>query len=503
MLLWRCTVLLKRRNRRSPITLELEMQISNEMRRLHKKWSSGAGWPKRLEWIEVAGLRGWAGQRISFPYPIVAIVGENGSGKSTLLQAAASVYRSESPRRTRFPSEFFPKTTWDDVKDVVIKYGYQQGSDHLNGSIRKPTSRWLGNTERPVRSVEYIDLNRLQPVGTRVGYARIPKSKHKEASAVAFDDNQVQRFSAVMGRAYDSARMAFTDIDNTREVPVISKQGDSYSGFHQGSGEITVAELMRAELPKYGLVLIDEIESSLHPRAQRRLMRDLAERCRDSELQILLTTHSPYILEELPLEARMHILETGANKLVVPGVSPQFAMTKMDDEQHPECDLYVEDTTAKVLLGEILSAHGQDLFQRCIVVPFGATSVGQALGLMVDQNRFHRPTCVYLDGDSAQATGCILLPGEDAPEQVVFNGLQAKGWYDVWTRIGRDSSVVHDACNRAMTLGDHHNWITLAANEMKCGGEALWQAMCAEWVKHVLSKEEAKKIMYPIENVLS
>src|SRR5260221_9965939 len=125
------------------------MQLSNEMRRMHKKWSSGAGWPKRLEWLEVMGLRGWTGQRINFPYPIVAIVGENGSGKSTLLQAAASMYRSDKPGSTRFPSEFFPKTTWDDFQNVVIRYGYQQGSDHLSGSVRKKTSRWLGNTERP------------------------------------------------------------------------------------------------------------------------------------------------------------------------------------------------------------------------------------------------------------------------------------------------------------------------------------------------------------------
>jgi len=78
-----------------------------------------------------------------------------------------------------------------------------------------------------------------------------------------------------------------------------------YSGFHQGAGETTVAELLEADLPQYSLVLIDEIESSLHPRAQRRLLRDLAERCRERQLQIILTTHSPYILEELPAEARL------------------------------------------------------------------------------------------------------------------------------------------------------------------------------------------------------
>ncbi|WP_369121122.1 AAA family ATPase, partial [Sphingobium baderi] len=40
------------------------------------------------------------------------------------------------------------------------------------------------------------------------------------------------------------------------------------------------------------MVLIDEIESSLHPRAQRRLMRDLAEAARLQECQIIISTHS-------------------------------------------------------------------------------------------------------------------------------------------------------------------------------------------------------------------
>lgn len=76
------------------------MGLSDPVRRLDRKWSSGNGWPKRLEWLEVHKIRGWLGQRVPFEFPIVAIVGENGSGKSTLLQAAACVYRSPEDDRT-------------------------------------------------------------------------------------------------------------------------------------------------------------------------------------------------------------------------------------------------------------------------------------------------------------------------------------------------------------------------------------------------------------------
>ncbi|MYG53715.1 MAG: AAA family ATPase [Rhodospirillaceae bacterium] len=456
------------------------MPLSNEMRRLDTKWQTGNAWPKRLEWLEMRNMRGWSGQRISFNFPIVAVVGENGSGKSTILQAAACAY--QDPHDVSwFPSEFFPETAWDTLRDVRVNYGYKQGDQYISGSVRKPTTRWLGQPERPERRVEYIDLSRLQPVGTRVGYARIAKSRHAEASATDFVEDQVHRLSEIMGRRYDYAKMALSDIDQNREIPVLAKSGNGYSGFHQGSGETTIAELIQSDLPRYGLILIDEIESSLHPRAQRRLMRDLATKARIQECQIILTTHSPYVLEELPLSARTYILETDNGREIVNGVSPQFAMTKMDDEPHPECELYVEDIRAAVFLAEILSKHARELLVRCSIVPYGAANLGVALGELAHKKRFVRPTTVFLDGDQDNSKGCVLLPGDDAPERVVFGGLQCKHWKDLWTRVGRDISSVSDACSRAMVLQNHHEWVQFSANQLMCGGDVLWQSMCAEW----------------------
>ena len=479
------------------------MALSDEVRRLAKKWAGSSGWPKRLLWLELNEIRGWQGQRLNLPFPIIAITGENGSGKSALLQAAACVYRTvnKTDGRTWFPSEFFPVTAWDKITGASIDYGYIEGSGIQQGSIRKPTTRWFGNVERPIRRVEYIDLNRIQPVGARVGYARIAKTKHTQQSAKAFDAQKVQRFSTVMGKSYDSARMALSNIDKAREVPVLTREGVEYSGFHQGSGEITVAELLQTDLPKYGLVVIDEIESSLHPRAQRRLIRDLAEQCRQQEAQIIISTHSPYILEELPPEARVCILEGKETRQIVPGISPELAMTKMDDPMHPEADLYVEDHMAATMLSEVLSAHGRDVFARCAIIPFGAANVGHALGQMVANKRFPRPSCVFLDGDSAPGLGCIMLPGGDAPEQVIFKSLRARKWGDIFARIGRDSSWVEDACVRAMNSGEHHGWITFAANDLRCGGGTLWQAMCAEWASK-LPNAEHQGIVNPIVDAL-
>ncbi len=142
-----------------------------------------------------------------------------------------------------------------------------------------------------------------------------------------------------MGRQFNGTRMALTDADDKRIVPVFIDQDQTYSGYHAGAGQMTIAEFLRLDPDQNSLVLIDEIETSLHPRAQGRLIRDLAEICRGKDLQIVVTTHSPYVLAELPLEARIYLLQGQSGRHVMTGVSPEFAMTKMDEYPSPECEI--------------------------------------------------------------------------------------------------------------------------------------------------------------------
>jgi hypothetical protein len=149
----------------------------------------------------------------------------------------------------------------------------------------------------------------------------------------------------------------------------------------------------------------------------------------------------------------------------------------------------------------VLSRHAKELFVRCSIIPYGAANLGVALGQMVQARRFRRPTRVFLDGDQGEAVGCIVLPGGDAPERVVFNSLKNHSYRNLWTRIGRDISGVTDACNSAMTLTDHHEWVRMAANQLMCGGEALWSAMCAEWAE-IIPLSEVRYITESIADAL-
>jgi hypothetical protein len=166
------------------------------------------------------------------------------------------------------------------------------------------------------------------------------------------------------------------------------------------------------------------------------------------------------------------------------------------------CDVYVEDPRARTLLIEILTRFSSDLVTRCRVTPYGAASVGQSLGIMVSEDRFPVRTCVFLDGDKSEAPGCFLLPGGDAPERVVFDGLHDVQWRGLDSRVARDFPSVSDACNNAMTLSNHHDWVKQAAQTLTLGGDILWQAMCSAWVEHCADPTECSAVTQAVADTV-
>jgi len=76
-------------------------------------------------------------------------------------------------------------------------------------------------------------------------------------------------------------------------------------------------------------------------------------------------------------------------------------------------------------------------------------------------------------------------------------------WGDLWIRLLRDSTVISDACEAAMTLGDHHEWPNDAAKRLMVGTAVLWHAMCAEWVKRCLMNADYERIERYIEDRLA
>lgn len=477
---------------------------TGEITRIRDQFRGGL-WPQFLERVEITGLRGWKGQAVQFKFPVTAIVGENGAGKSTVLKVAASTYEKTGDGGY-FPSDFFLDTHWDTLTGIELGYQIKLGDQTPTFKIRKPSRRWSFPEKRYPRDVFWFDVARTLPLDATAGYARVARLAAGEISTEALSDEFRTHLSYILGREYQSARFAAPDVNEKRTVGLLQREFGEISQFHQGAGEDTSLDLMRAlqQVPNHSLVIIDEVEASLHPRAQRRLINFLITLSRLRRVQVILSTHSPYVLEELPPEARVLLLPTEDGPSIVYGASPEFALTKLDEIVHPEAFVYVEDRSAAVWVREIIARHpdGPALMSRIKVSAVGPANVVTIMGRLAAEGKLPQPGIGVLDGDQADSPGCVKLPGNDAPERVIFLGLRNHNWGNLHDRFGIGAGDLHTYLEDALLNADFHRWPSLVGDRILKSSTSVWETMVTEWCRLCLTDAERDVVVNAIKESL-
>lgn len=467
------------------------MPLHPEVSEIRRKMLNNP-WPKYLRALSINKLRGWRSEDVKFQFPVCAIAGENGCGKSTVLKAAAALYQAATPGIQDYsPSDFFLDTAWEISTDVTLKYTFSEGTDIKNVAIRKPSRRWRFPASRPRRNVVWQDISRTLPLDATVGYSRIAKRSAAEMSAVELAANTRAYYSEIMGRRYAEASIRVTNLDSSRPVGVVRVQDSVYSQFHQGAGEDATLDVMLLlqDVPSTSLILIDEVEASLHPRAQRRLVHFLLWLARTKQVQVILSTHSPYVLEELPPEGRIFLQRTPSRVEVLYGATPEFALHRMDDYEHPELRIFVEDQEAKTLAFELARAGGVDL-SRIKCDPVGPANVVQIAGRLAQTGALSVNGIGVVDADQEAQFGCAKLPGHQAPERQVFGDICSNASNHLAQALSLTVSDVDTALTIAMTDTDHHGWIARCARRLSVSPQYLWETMARIWVAHCVPQSD-------------
>lgn len=479
--------------------------MDHEVNTIRSQFQSGH-WPQFLQMVQIDGLRGWTGQAVELNFPVVAVVGENGTGKSTLLKVAACVYDNEDKDKRFYPSIFFVETVWDQIQGVKIDYRVKRGPNVESFRITKLTQRWRVSENAPKRNVFLLDIARTLPLDASVGYAKIARSAASEIESADINDEFRTRLSHVLSRSYKRARFATSNVDAKRQVGLLEREWGELSQFHQGAGEDATLDLFRTlqGIPNNSLLLIDEVEASLHPRAQRRLVRFLLWLSRQRRIQIILTTHSPFVLKELPQEARILLLTGPQGLSIVYGVSPEFAMSRLDDEVHPDAHVFVEDREAEILLREILASSSDtaNLLNRIVITPVGPSNVVGLLGSLGKNGKLPYKSIAVVDGDHIDPN-CLTLPGSLAPERMVYGDLRTKNWPNLPSRFGIGAGTLLTALEDAILEPDHHKWNACVGDHVLKSSTSVWEILVNEWCKTCLEPNDRKLLADGIEEVVN
>ena len=192
---------------------------------------------------------------------------------------------------------------------------------HLKNYMEEHFTNVLKSLQLVVPGVENI---RVRPAPVRI----------KERQVIKVDDEVVQhdKEREVMGH-----ELVF-DMAGAQEIPASSVS----EGTLLALALLTL--LWSPDCPN--LVLLDDIEQGLHPKAQRELIGQLRKILEQRpELQIVLTSHSPYIVDELEAD-EVWLLATDEE-----GVAQARRLS-----DHPDAERALEVLTT----GEFWSAEGED-----------------------------------------------------------------------------------------------------------------------------------------------
>lgn len=181
----------------------------------------------------------------------------------------------------------------------------------------------------------------------------------------------------------------------------LRSSGKDYSEAFAGSGEFSAVMLVNEILnaSEKSLILLDEPETSLHPKAQRELMRFLTIQAKENGHQIVFATHSPECIRDLPPDA-IKVLQISEDARKVQLLSqfslPESAFSAIGSDISFR-KIYVEDALAKVITESCLNKLGKGV-SNIVAVPYGAESV-MAGPLLATLARTQSHDYIILDGD--------------------------------------------------------------------------------------------------------
>ncbi|MCU0444329.1 MAG: AAA family ATPase [Microscillaceae bacterium] len=297
-------------------------QIWNQLRA--KKLS----YKEFLEEINIKNLRGIKDLSVRFEFPVTVIAGPNASGKSTVLFACACAYKvPNSGNRDYVPTTLFPNlrtaqenTPNDTEQSTSFEFYYTNQGKRKSMKWAKGKSwnrSFMGERggEQPTR---YLYLRTLANLTSPSEVRSVLQIAKNEVNTHTITSDLLVLAQYILPIKYQEIKI-LSQGDKDLLFAIRENNSIQYSEFHMSAGERAILRISKdiSELEN-ALILIDEVEAGLHPFTQQQMMLELQRLALRKNLQIIVTSHSPVILESVPIEARVFLDRTENNVVVKP-----------------------------------------------------------------------------------------------------------------------------------------------------------------------------------------
>ncbi len=428
----------------------------------------------QLKKLVIEKFRALNNVEVEFGDHITVVCGKNGTSKSSILGIAAQIFSFErnyakdealsfrqiadGSFKSQYSEHFRISEKFDVPGSMTVNIELHDGYTD-NAATAKLELMKRGNSPRPVvrnnstatgnssrnftHPVIFLSLKRLFPIAAR----------DYEVSDFDYLKKHKQEFIKLTNELLNRSASHATGTNGTLSSAVAHGENynhESVSAGEDNAGQIILALMsfrkLKEEYPDYkgGLLLIDEADAGLFPTAQVNLLKMLDRECKNLNLQIVMTSHSPVLIEyafEQSQQFRrrcktVYLSNTYGNVQVMQDWS--WAQISADINTKtivaasgttlPSINVYFEDKEAADFFAALMSRQPIKKFTN----PMQGITLGCSNYLQLIQKKipeFAQKSIVCLDADQAEPIKgknfktVVLLPGILPPDQLVFEYL--------------------------------------------------------------------------------
>lgn len=428
----------------------------------------------------------------------LAIIGGNGAGKSTLSLAIAELLDQEN-------------ITWgmqDRLRGSSLSgMGIDGGTDvALQVSENPEGTRLAVVTELGSRST-WLDPAQLahhcrRAIAADANFADLLA----EITPAELDDDDLATLSYVLGRRITNCEIyEVADYGDQDRFPYfrITSDGLTYSSDRMGFGEICLITLfwVLRSLPRDSIFVLEEPETHVSPKSQQAIMDVVARACVEKHVQLIVTTHSPTVIQHFPSANIWRLVRTGAKSTVLTPVSKVSAASLLGSGLELRGVLLVEDEAAKYFLLALLSNFDSAIYSQFEVAIAGSVNkIDAALTSMPETKPWLRIVGVY-DGDQRTTPRRpanwphAFLPGDLPPESLMLQLTSTDENLDgLATALGKSAVSVAAALDASAGL-DGHDWWHQIARILSVDHAVLWKALVDVWLSEPTNNAAAKDLI--------
>lgn len=403
--------------------------------------------------ITIKKFRHLKNLELIFGERLTAIAGQNGTGKSSVLGLVGHGFNFPSKYKTLNEKQFatqyseifrFSYPDYDkpkehdykielDNKTIIPVLSYERKEKGVKNSLRLRVGKSKLRERKYPFPVIYLGLRRLFPLA--------------QESMVRHEVKGLNKEQIIEYQNYHNEILLLNERITPEYVDVFSKsfyaaKTTKYDCFGNSAGQDNVGQILTAILSfqklkeimgdQYpgGILLIDEIDATLYPAAQIKLIEKLFRLSQDLNLQVIFTTHSTEVVQTMmdpkyQQHGKVVYLtnNTGEVKNVQNNISIEEIINDLKVQlparkQIDRIFVFCEDKEARLWTSNLL---GRELTKKML---FANDSFGADFLIDIANKRIPVfKNCIFvLDGDQNKAlkrNKCprvILLLGDDRPK---------------------------------------------------------------------------------------